>query len=583
MQAIEGWEPSTIQRILPFLKPLETILTVDNRTVWQKMKDKDRGFLLLRYNRQLETTAGQAQYRGSPEQLYGRLRFHKAGDFSMGATIEKDAGEAFEWQPQYRNYGMDFYSAYLQWQNRGIIKNMIIGDFQASFGQSLVFGGGFNLGKSAMATSIGRFASTGVSPFTSSLEFGYFQGVAVSLQLAKQWHYTQMISSKKEDGVIAYDTLKENIIHEQITFYRTGLHRNLKEMERKGQLRVTNIGANLNYRNKEGNLELGFNGLLTKYPAQTGGGQQLYQQYNFRAKQNLIFGSYFNLYFKNHLIFGEAAMNPSGGFGVIAGMTSTLSKQTQLSFLYRNYQSDFHSLYGGAFGSQSRNSNEVGTYLGISHRFSRKLELNLYFDKYRHPWLKYRVDRPSNGNDILLRFQYKKRKHFNSFLQLKQQFYEINSSAEEDLQRKVLQASRSQMSLHLAFQNESPFESRTRIQYSMSQKNGRSKGVLLAQDFRYKLKKICLDYRFAIFETDDFDTRQYLYEKDVRYAFSIPAYQGQGIRTYFLLQYKLLPQVITYIKWSQFSYFNLDNVGSGLDQIEGNKRSNIRIQLLWKM
>ncbi|MDX1428358.1 MAG: hypothetical protein R3206_11095, partial [Salegentibacter mishustinae] len=125
----------------------------------------------------------------------------------------------------------------------------------------------------------------------------------------------------------------------------------------------------------------------------------------------------------------------------------------------------------------------------------------------------------------------------------------------------------------------------SRVQYSRTQNHDRSStsGIILSQDIRYIKKRFQVDYRFAIFETDDYENRQYIYVKDVRYAFSIPAHQNKGIRTYIMVKTKPLKMVTIYVKWSQFYYFGVTEIGSGNSKIKGNRRSDLKVQLIWDL
>jgi hypothetical protein len=75
-----------------------------------------------------------------------------------------------------------------------------------------------------------------------------------------------------------------------------------------------------------------------------------------------------------------------------------------------------------------------------------------------------------------------------------------------------------------------------------------------------------------------------VYEKDVLYAFSIPAYTGKGIRTYLLAQYKIADKVTIWGRWAKFSYVNTKSTGSGLQEINGSLKNDFKVQIkvaLW--
>ena len=89
--------------------------------------------------------------------------------------------------------------------------------------------------------------------------------------------------------------------------------------------------------------------------------------------------------------------------------------------------------------------------------------------------------------------------------------------------------------------------------------------------------------RLQYFETDDFNSRIYAYENDVLYGFSIPPFSDKGFRYYLNLNYDLSKKISVWARWAQFIYRNRTEVGSGLDAIPGSRRSELKIQVLWRL
>jgi hypothetical protein len=107
----------------------------------------------------------------------------------------------------------------------------------------------------------------------------------------------------------------------------------------------------------------------------------------------------------------------------------------------------------------------------------------------------------------------------------------------------------------------------------------REEGFLGSLDFIYGpvLKPYSMNLRLQYFETDDYNSRIYAYENDVLYYFSIPAFFNKGFRYYVNLNINLNSKVSFWLKWAQTIYSNVESIGSGLDEIPGSKRSEIRI------
>ena len=83
----------------------------------------------------------------------------------------------------------------------------------------------------------------------------------------------------------------------------------------------------------------------------------------------------------------------------------------------------------------------------------------------------------------------------------------------------------------------------------------------------------------ALFDTDDFNTRQYAYENDVLYSFSIPFFSGSGMRNYIVSRINLTKNIGLWLKYSRTQYFDKKVNGSGNEEVNGNIRSDIKAEL----
>jgi hypothetical protein len=130
------------------------------------------------------------------------------------------------------------------------------------------------------------------------------------------------------------------------------------------------------------------------------------------------------------------------------------------------------------------------------------------------------------------------------------------------------------------------FKLRNRVEYvAFSQPNQATEtGYVILQDIVYKpiSKPLTFSFRYALFDTDGYNARIYAYESDVLYSFSIPAYYYKGSRTYFTLQYDITRKIDVWFRIAQFYYSNRDYSGSGLSEVQGNTRSDFRIQMRLK-
>jgi len=93
------------------------------------------------------------------------------------------------------------------------------------------------------------------------------------------------------------------------------------------------------------------------------------------------------------------------------------------------------------------------------------------------------------------------------------------------------------------------------------------------------LSDFSFNLRYAIFNTQDFDSRIYAYENDILYYYFIPAYYYKGSRMYFNVRYQFKKWLDIWFKIGQWMYDNRPTVGSGNDEIQGNTKTDFRLQV----
>ena len=111
-----------------------------------------------------------------------------------------------------------------------------------------------------------------------------------------------------------------------------------------------------------------------------------------------------------------------------------------------------------------------------------------------------------------------------------------------------------------------------------------SHGFLVYQEINYKLPgfPLRLDGRFCLFDADTYDARIYAYENDVLYSFSVPAFSNRGIRWYLLARYSVMRGVDVWLRFAQTYYSNLETIGSGLDEINGNTKTELKAEVRFR-
>lgn len=592
LQAVPDFDLQTIENLLPFVTLGDSGLR--SKKFWERVKEEEQAYFLFRHQRTWESRRGFApadtssngtissRYLGDPNNVYLRFRIQHARDFSMGITLDKDAGEQFTWDGKTARYGFNFFSFHFTRYFVGKWKTIALGDFQVSFGQGLVFGAGYTLGKGAETVPTVRRSSIGILPYSAAMEFGFFRGIGATRQF-KNWQVSVIGSHAARDGRISVSTdsldTEEDIIS---SINQSGLHRTTSELSTKNQFQETNLGANVQFSHPSGRFQLGGNSLISKFDRPWIRTPQLYNRFEFAGQNNLVSSLYFNYNWKNFFLFGESALSQSGGSGTVLGFVSSLSKQVDFSLLWRNYDRNFHSFYASGFAENTRPINEQGVYLGIQIRPEKRWKINAYYDFFKFPWLRYRVYAPSTGYEWLARISYQPSRNLIAFLQIREEQKDRNmsDSGEPSLPYLVQPVKKLNGLLSLEAHLSKNLFLRSRVLFSQVKiEKETTYGFMILQDVQYGQGKWRLTGRVALFDAETYDNRLYAFENNVLWTFSIPAFSGQGMRYYLLGQYQITPKLTAYLRFARTTYTDREVISSGLQTIEGPHQTDTALML----
>ena len=430
-----------------------------------------------------------------------------------------------------------------------------------------------------------RRPTLGARPYTSLTEHGYFRGATATYALHPNIDVTLLASGLRRDANTIADAT-EGIV--ATSLQTSGLHRTPSEMSDQGSLHETNLGAHMLYHNRQQG-QIGLTVLQTTFDAYYRKRDLAYNQYEFTGKQNLVIGLHGGYVWHNWNLFGEMARSTgsqtnSGGLGAVAGVLGSLTKKVDVALALRHYNRNFHSFYANAFSEGSRNSNETGAYMGLKYTVYRQITLGGFVDVYRFPWWKYLVDAPSSGYDYLLQARYTPNRKTAFYAVYHEEHKEKNLPGSKTTPKEVVGTVRQTVALNVDYVPIRGLSLRSRVQWGgfAYQNRSASRGFALVQDATLDIRRLSLSGRVALFGTDDYDSRQYVYERDVLYAFSFPAYFNRGVRHYLLAQYSLSRHLDLWVRWARTDYTNVETVGSGLDQIGAPHKSEVKVQARWR-
>jgi hypothetical protein len=581
LQAVPGWELETTTLLLPFIRVYPLPVTLGG-LARHLLEARSSTYLLMRYERGLETRKGFESaahpFEGSADKTYIRFRSTRPNDFSVGFTAEKDAGERWAWRPADKRYGFDYWSAFLQIQHKGSLQNLVVGDYQAQFGQGLVLGGLFSMGKGAETITAVRRTSLGFMPYSSVNESGFLRGVAATYAITPHLQLSTFFSAVARDAGLTADTADNVITSLQLT----GLHRTDTELASRKKVSERSYGAVLQYRRGRFDAGVVYHRLQLGAPLEK---RVLpYNQFSFRGDRNDNASVFANYYLQNLVFFHEMAMTLGHGGGWVSGVLASLSPRLDAALLYRRYSRNFQTFSTGAFAESASPQNESGVYWGWKYRISRVYGLSGYIDIFSFPWLRYRSYTPAQGYEWMLRASFQPAKKIAAFAQLREEQKTRNAApAPSTLYQPAPGVKRSYV-VQLDYTVHPLLRLKTRAQFSTYTLAGRhTRGMAMLQDALFNLGKLGIALRYALFDTEDYDNRQYAYENDAWLAYSFPVYDGRGTRNYVLLDYPITPKLTVWVRYAHTRYLDREEIGSGQDAIPGNQRNDVKFQLRFKL
>ena len=588
LQAVPSFDLNTIEKILPYVRVKGK--QEDFQTPLKEMLRKGGHTILTRVRAQMVSTNGipndfnqnNPSYQGNPYQWYVRYQYQYDTKLKYGLTMEKDAGEEFLTgsNPQ----GFDFYSGhfYVRDPMKGV-KDVAIGDFEAKFGQGLLVWSGFGFGKSSFAMNVKRLARP-IKAYTSVNEFAYFRGLATTIQITPKLELTIFFSYKNRDGNVAqFDTL-DNEILEVSSLQTSGLHRTLAEISDKNSIQELMIGNSIKYKlGYQGHIA--FNTSYTRLSAPLIRSDNAYNALRFQGQELLNASLDYSYVIKNFNFFGETAMSDNGGWASLNGLLISLTEAIDISILQRNFQPNYHTLYTNTFAETRGTNNEIGTYIGIQIKPSRKWQYSFYADNWRHPWLRFQTDAPSRGFEYLGQITYQPKKSTQVYFRWRDETKETNSTNELSKVNSLVSQRKIQSRLHFQHQIHKKLSIKSRIELSNVQTGDDwERGYLMYQDLIYSASElpIKLSTRFAVFNTSSYESRIYAYENDLLNSFSVPPVFGQGSRFYVNLSYSPLRNLLLQIRYAQTQLYDTITMKLYNQNFEGNTKSDIKLQLRWK-
>ena len=615
LEMVEGFDPQTVDIIRPLVFVGQD-KSKDKITFKKLAHGKHQ--LLGRYEQILEKQQGylsttdsallakpNSRYLGCPQKLQFRYNYNFRNQIRAGFVLEKDAGEMFFTDKVSdtikallgKNYsrGFDFVGFHLYAKDLGIVKAAVLGDYQLSFGQGLTLWSGMGFGKAGAGSSVMK-QGRGISPKSSASEYAFMRGGAVTLGYGP-FSGTVFYSNRLVDANVSVTDTIESEAEFISSLQETGYHRTIGELLDRHAIRQQIVGGHLSY--AIAHFEVGYTAHHTWLSVPLELRPTHYNQFYFQGSQLTDQGIDFKYVKGKVAVFGEVAMSInhdstaiqqlhwSQRLAGLAGVTFKPAGYLNFTMMYRDYGKTYQNLYSNAFGEGSRNQGQRGIYLGVEAAPAPYWNILAYVDQFQFTWLTSQVNAPSRGHDYYLRVSHSFNRRTNAYLQFRSKTKMKNSTDGQVFSHYPIFYTKNTVRFNINYQIVGDLHCSNKAEYAHYRNDDGTNqhGYFLCQDIAYKPENLpfSLTFRYAIFDAKDYNARVYAYENDVLYSFSVPALYGKGMRMYLLGKVKLFNALTLYARVGCTIYSDRDVIGSGLTQIEGNHKTDLKVEAVWKL
>ena len=567
---VESMDKSTVRYLLPFIT-FDYSDEKESTPTFQQMLKYGKQELSVRFDIPFYTKEGyKTHYLGN--RFYHNLRysFRYNDKVYFGLTAEKDAGEPFFEGNNKKGY--DYYSPYLFIRNIKRIHTLAIGNYRLNYGCGLILNTGFGMGKTASLSTLGN-VSRGIKKHSSTDEYNYFQGIAVSYKLSKRWTTDVFYSYRKMSGSVDNQFIT--------SLKKDGYYRTETDFEKRNQLSNQLIGSNIHYNGTY--YEWGITSVYNVFNKVLNSPVRYYNMYYPRGKDFLNWGINYKLFWKQFTFWGETAMDKNMKIATLNVLRYSPKSGTQFIVMNRFYDFAYQSLYARSLSEGNNVQNENGIYIGLETNLLQYFKLTAYADWFYFPWKKYQVNKSgTSGLDGFLQINYSPIYELDMFIRYryKNKYKDFTNSSDEKTTIPYIQ-NKWRYQFNYDSSNDLMLKTTVDYIYNYYKRQKSSQGILIAQSIGYSLKNLPfkIDGTIAWFCTDDYSSRISLYEKSLLYMFSNSSLYGQGMRFSLLTRYELSKHLIFQIKYGLTYYSDRKTIGTAMEQINGNVKSDLYLQV----
>ena len=449
-----------------------------------------------------------------------------------------------------------------------MLQRAVIGKYRLSTGMGLVLNTSFSLGKLATLQNLGRTPQT-LRPHTSRSEADYFQGAAATIKPLKALQTTFFVSYRPVDATLNADGSATTII-------TSGYHRTPTEMEKKYNTHITAMGTSIGFRH--GALRMGANAIYSHLDRSLEPNREtLFRRYYAHGSRFVNASIDYHFTPGRFAFHGETATNGDGALATVNAVSYQPLSQLSVVALQRFYSYRYTSLYAHSFSDFGHVQNESGFYIGANWTPLRYWHVQTYFDFAYAPWARYQVSQSSHSYDFLAQLEYQRQK-WSAQLRYRAHLRQ----RDDDTKTTLIPYDNHSARLTLSYNGDNGLTTKTQLSAAHAVFRTTDNGYMVSQQIGYQQPRLMLGLQGAYFNTDSYQSRIYVYERQLTYEYVYPVYYGEGIRLALHARYDLNSHLRLSTRMGYTNYFDRNFIGTGLQAVNASHVTDVDLQLRWR-
>ncbi len=467
----------------------------------------------------------QTNYLGDAWQHRLKIMVQLKPGYKIGFQLEKDQGEPWL---ALKNNLFDYQSFHLEINRNGLLKKLVLGDYEMQTGQGLSLGMGYQLRMASDPIQTIKLFNV-LNAHRSFDERNFIRGIAANF-VWKNLSFTPFWGKRKLDGNIVEDSTNNLpiVMSESVS----GYHRTASEIKNKFTLPQTFIGFHLSQQIHTFSI-----GLSSFRMNQHANKQMISNDPVSFYNKHLMNYSNIGLDVICHLdqtIFTAAyAFDSNLESAFYMAMMKSFGKELDWGIAYRHYSAFYSNpLAGGPFDLPTKN--QTGFFQSFAFNPSKKWEFKTFLDLYYRNWISSTLPVLDEKCNIMFQALHKP----SSKNQIGMQFRYSNRLAGNQLE--TFEVSLHQIGLHYHFELNSIMRIEAKYQQNLQYGQLKASSHLFYQLLALKIKKIQMDFQWSQFENSSKKTLPiFVHEQDLSGQSGLQVYNGTGFAVSFVLKCKL--------------------------------------------